>query len=184
MEDVADAIKLFLTSLGEDVSRKSLLNTPKRVIEGYQQILFGYKINLKDVIQNKFSCSFNNEIIIFDEIKFFSVCEHHFIPFFGKIRIAYMPNQFAIGFGTINRLVEAITRRLQLQENIANQIASIIQESALNPLGVFVFIEGNHFCTLSKNPHDSHPLLVKNFCTTKDFKKQENIQKLELILNI
>ena len=181
MEKEQNAIKTFLSFIGEDASCNNLLKTPQRMLEGYKNILSGYNVDAKSIIANQFSDACSNDIICFDEIDFFSICEHHILPFFGKIKIAYIPNKFAIGFNTITKLVDAVTRRLQLQEKIAKEIGDIIQHSLLAPLGVFVKIEAEHFCVLAKSQNSSKPFMVKNIYTTEDFKKTESLQKLNLI---
>jgi GTP cyclohydrolase I len=182
MEEKKNAIKLLLSHVGKDFSKKELELISERMLNGYSNILRGYNSDFQKIIKNSFSNSENNEIIAFDKIDFFSMCEHHFIPFFGEIQIAYIPNKKAIGFSTILEIVESITRRLQLQERIARQIAETIQSSYLEPLGVFTSISAYHFCVLSKEKKGSKPSLVKNLFTTGDFKKESNLQKLNLIV--
>ena len=181
MEEVKNAITLILNYIGEDVTREGLKLTPTRVLEGYKNIFSGYSQPKVEILSNKLGKAEQNDVILFEEIDFFSSCEHHFIPFFGKIKIAYIPNQHAIGFGTILKLVTAITRRLQLQEKIAQEIANFLQESELNPKGVFVQIEGQHFCVLAKSGNSSKPITVKNMITTGEFKEKINLEKLNIL---
>jgi GTP cyclohydrolase I len=152
------------------------------MLEGYKNILSGYNSNYSSIIQNRFSEAENNEIILFEKIDFFSMCEHHVMPFFGEVQIAYIPREKSIGFGTISKLVEVVTRRLQLQERIARDIGDVMQFSPLNPLGVFVSVSAHHFCVLAKSSKNSKPSLVKNLYTTGDFKQEQNLQKLNLLI--
>lgn len=175
------SIKKIFSHIGEDVSRSEISLTPARMIEGYKNIFSGYSEEPSKIIGNVFSHVETNDIILFEKIDFFSTCEHHFIPFFGKIQVAYIPNKNVIGFSRVTLLVSAITRRMQIQERIAFEISNILQNSLLKPEGVFVKIEGNHFCHLAKEKTSS-PLVLKNICTTGSFKSQENIQKLQLML--
>ena len=145
-----EALTFLIKSITGQETLQHLIQTPERILKSYENIFSGYKINKEEIIGNNFSNAENNEIILFDKIDFFSTCEHHLIPFFGQIQIAYIANKNAIGFGKIAELVLSITRKLQLQERITSEVANIIQNSHLNPLGVFVKIEASHFCIIAK----------------------------------
>lgn len=174
-----NSIEKILFYIG--ASKEDCSDIPEKVIESYHNLFCGYKKNYKDVIGSKFEKNKQNDIILFEEIDFFSTCKHHMIPFFGKIQIAYIPNKNIIGFSRINELVFLITRKLQLQEDIAYEIANEIQNSNLEPYGVFVQINGTHFCNLAKEK-TSKPVKMKNFITTGEFKKQDILNRLQLIL--
>jgi GTP cyclohydrolase IA len=182
MNKEEEALKIFLSFLGEDVNSQDLLKTPSRMLEGYKNILSGNNIKHNILLDNNLIKVIGNDIICFDEIDFFSLCKHHFLPFFGTLKIAYIPNEFGVGFNTILRIVEGATRRLQLQEDIIKEIGNALQESILNPLGIYVEIRAKHFCVLAKNSNSSKPFNVKNVYTTKAFKEAINIQKLNAIL--
>jgi GTP cyclohydrolase I len=181
MEEVKQAIKTILKHIGEDVSRKELLKTPDRMLESYKEIFSGYAEKSGNIIGNTFSEVETDEIIVFENIDFFSTCEHHFAPFFGQISIAYIPSKQAVGFGRITNLIKAVTRTLQIQERIAFEIGTLLQKSLLNPTGVFVKVEGRHFCNISVEK-TSKPLVLKTIFTTGEFKKPENIEKLKLLI--
>ncbi len=179
MEDKINGAKAFLSHF---IQNQPLIDaTSERMLKGYKNILSGYEIDYKNLIQNRFSNAESNDIITFEKIDFFSMCEHHFIPFFGEIQISYIPKKNAIGFGAIISLVEAISRRLQLQERITREIAETIQESALNPSGVCVIISANHFCTLAKTKGQHKPSLVKTIFTTGGFNDEKSLKKLQLL---
>jgi GTP cyclohydrolase I len=182
MEDKKNAVKLLLSHFGEEDFREELKLTPERMLTGYKNILSGYDFDYYSIIQNNFSNAEKNDIILFEKIDFFSMCEHHIMPFFGEVQIAYIPREKSIGFGTVAKLVEAVTRRLQLQERVGREIGEIIQSSLLNPLGVFVSITGHHFCVLTKPNKSSKPSLVKTLYTTGDFKEDSNLQKLSILM--
>jgi GTP cyclohydrolase I len=182
MEEVKQAIKTILQHIGEDVSRKELIKTPGRILESYKEIFSGYKEESDKIIGDTFSEIETDEIIFFENIDFFSTCEHHFAPFFGQISIAYIPNKKAIGFGRITNLIKSITRKLQIQERIAFEIGTLLEKSPLNPAGVFIKIEGKHFCNIS-GEKTSKPLVLKTIFTTGEFKKPENIEKLKLLIS-
>jgi GTP cyclohydrolase I len=157
-----NAVKLLLTNLGENTNRKELLETPTRFVNGYKNILSGYNVDASKIISSKLPKAQNNSLIAFEDIEFFSMCEHHFLPFFGTIKITFEPNEYGIGFNTISNLVQAVTRKLQLQERIAKEIGDILISSPLNPKTVLVEIDGQHFCVLSKMPSSSRPIKMKN----------------------
>ena len=119
-------------------------NTPKRIEDFYLDFFSGININPLDFFKNTFECN-NNNIIIEKNINFYSMCEHHFLPFFGKISLAYIPNKKIIGFGDIIKVIETFSKRPQLQERLTEDIANAIVEG-LNPLGVFIVIEAEHLC--------------------------------------
>lgn len=182
MEEIKNAITLILNYIGEDTTREGLKLTPERVLESYQNIFSGYKQPKPEISSNRLGNAEENDMILFEAMDFFSTCEHHFIPFFGKVKIAYIPNQHAIGFDTVLKLVNYTTRKLQLQEKIAQKIANFLQESELKPKGVFVQIEAQHFCVLAKNGNASKPITVKNIVTTGEFKEKINLEKLNILL--
>ena len=119
-------------------------NTPKRINDFYNDFFSGLKINPYDFLNNSFSCD-NNNLIIEKNINFYSMCEHHFLPFFGKISIAYIPNGKIVGFGDIIKIIEAYSHRPQLQERLIEDIATTLYKG-LDCLGVYVIIEAEHLC--------------------------------------
>ena len=140
-----DAIRRLLTDLGEDPDREGLRDTPKRVEKAYKFLTSGYSADIDRVLNNALFTVDYNEMVIVKDIDFYSLCEHHLLPFFGKCHVAYIPTTKVIGLSKIPRIVDAFSRRLQVQERLTNQIASTIQD-AIDPLGVAVVMEGTHLC--------------------------------------
>jgi GTP cyclohydrolase IA len=140
-----ETIRKLLADLGEDPSREGLLDTPKRVESALRFLTSGYRIDIDEVLNNALFTVDYNEMVIVRDIDFYSLCEHHLLPFFGKCHVAYIPQGRVIGLSKIPRVVEAFARRLQLQERLTSQIAETIREK-INPLGVAVVMEGAHLC--------------------------------------
>jgi GTP cyclohydrolase I len=140
-----ELIRLLLAELGEDPSREGLLNTPKRVEKALKFLTSGYTADVDTVLNNALFTVDYNEMVIVKDIDFYSLCEHHLLPFFGRCHIAYIPQGRVIGLSKIPRLVEVFARRLQIQERMTSQIAETIREK-IDPLGVAVVIEATHLC--------------------------------------
>src|ERR671923_2907488 len=140
-----DLISKLLSDLGEDPNREGLVNTPKRVEKAYRFLTSGYHADIDQVLNNALFTVDYSEMVIVKDIDFYSLCEHHLLPFFGKCHVAYIPNSRVIGLSKIPRLVDVFARRLQLQERMTNQIAQTILEK-IDPLGVAVVCEGTHLC--------------------------------------
>jgi GTP cyclohydrolase I len=135
-----------LDLLGEDVSREGLLRTPERVAKSMQFLTKGYYEDPEDVLRSAmFEEEGYKQMVIVKDIDFFSLCEHHLLPFFGKAHVAYIPNKYITGLSKIPRVVDIFARRLQIQERLTLQIKECIQKT-LNPLGVMVVIEAQHMC--------------------------------------
>jgi GTP cyclohydrolase I len=135
----------LLRGLGEDPSREGLLDTPKRVEKALKFLTSGYTADVDDVINNALFTVDYNEMVIVKDIDFYSLCEHHLLPFFGKCHVAYIPSKKVIGLSKIPRLVDVFARRLQVQERLTHQIAGVIRDK-IQPLGVAVVMEGTHLC--------------------------------------
>ena len=140
-----DTIRKLLADIGEDPSREGLLDTPKRVEQALRFLTSGYTADVNTVLNNALFTVDYNEMVIVRDIDYYSLCEHHLLPFFGKIHVAYIPKGKVIGLSKIPRLVEVFARRLQIQERMTNQIAETIREK-IRPLGVAVVCEGTHLC--------------------------------------
>jgi GTP cyclohydrolase IA len=140
-----DLITRLLAAVGEDPTREGLLKTPERVARSLEYLTGGYRTNVADVINGALFTVDYNEMVIVRDIDFYSLCEHHMLPFFGKCHVAYIPNGRVIGLSKVPRLVDMFARRLQLQERMTNQIAETIRET-IQPLGVAVVCEGTHLC--------------------------------------
>ena len=143
--EMQDLIKRLLIELGEDPSREGLVRTPKRVDKALRFLTSGYQADIDDVLNGALFTVDYSEMVIVRDIDFYSLCEHHLLPFFGKCHVAYIPNKRVIGLSKIPRLVDISARRLQLQERMTNQIAETITEK-IRPLGVAVVCEGTHLC--------------------------------------
>src|ERR671912_2601047 len=140
-----EIIRQLLVELGEDPSREGLLDTPKRVEKALKFLTSGYAADVDATLNNALFSVDYNEMVIVRDIDFYSLCEHHLLPFFGKCHVAYIPNGQVVGLSKIPRLVDIFARRLQLQERMTNQIAETIR-SKINPLGVAVVCEATHLC--------------------------------------
>ena len=142
-------IEQLLKELGEDPKREGLDKTPERVEKALRYLTSGYEQNVKEVLNDATFVEDYDEMVIVKDIDFFSLCEHHLMPFFGKAHIAYMPRKKIVGLSKIPRLVEMFSRRLQVQERLTTQIASTLNE-ALRPRGVAVVMEAIHLCMLMR----------------------------------
>src|ERR671913_404066 len=140
-----DIIRQLLADLGEDASREGLLDTPKRVEKSFQFLTSGYQTNVDEVVNNALFTVDYNEMVIVKDIDFYSLCEHHLLPFFGKCHVAYIPQGRVLGLSKIPRLVEIFARRLQIQERLTNQIAETLKDK-VRPMGVAVVMEASHLC--------------------------------------
>ena len=140
-----DLIAQLLARLGEDPQREGLLKTPDRVARSFEYLTSGYRTKVEDIVNGALFTVDYNEMVIVRDIDFYSLCEHHLLPFFGKCHVAYVPNGRVIGLSKIPRLVDMFARRLQLQERMTSQIAETIRDQ-VQPLGVAVVCEGTHLC--------------------------------------
>src|SRR3979409_1801559 len=140
-----DAITKLLIDLGEDPAREGLRDTPKRVEKAYKFLTSGYHADIDQVLNNALFTVDYSEMVIVKDIDFYSLCEHHLLPFFGKCHVAYIPTTKVIGLSKIPRLVDVFARRLQVQERLTNQIANIILDT-IKPMGGAVVMEATHLC--------------------------------------
>src|SRR5215203_6546925 len=140
-----EIIRQLLVALGEDPSREGLLDTPKRVEKALTFLTSGYAADVNATLNNALFSVDYNEMVIVRDIDFYSLCEHHLLPFFGKCHVAYIPRTRVIGLSKIPRLVDVFARRLQIQERMTNEIAQVILEK-IEPRGVAVVCEGTHLC--------------------------------------
>ena len=140
-----DLIRRLLTELGEDPGREGLVRTPLRVAKAMKFLTSGYGANIDAIVNDALFTVDYSEMVIVKDIDFYSLCEHHMLPFFGKCHVAYIPRRQVIGLSKIPRLVDVFARRLQIQERLTNQIAQTILDK-IDPLGVAVVCEGTHLC--------------------------------------
>tara|TARA_X000000368_G_C22929576_1_gene666941 strand:+ start:122 stop:697 length:576 start_codon:yes stop_codon:yes gene_type:complete len=141
--------KSLLESIGEDPNREGLLKTPQRVAKSWEFLSKGYDEDLDTLINNAIFEESAKDMVIVKNIEFYSLCEHHLIPFYGKAHVAYIPNGKIIGLSKIPRIIDHYSKRLQVQERLTNQIANTLQD-ILKPKGVAVVMEGKHFCMLMR----------------------------------
>ncbi len=145
----------FLQIVGEDVKRQGLKNTPKRVAKSWLYLLKGYKEDPEKLIKSAIFRESSEDMICVKNIEFYSICEHHLLPFFGKCHIGYIPKGYIIGLSKLCRLVEIYSRRLQVQERMTKEIAEMLQKY-LNPRGVAVVMEAQHLCMQMRGVEKQH----------------------------
>lgn len=172
-EEIKKNIYSILKEIEEDPKREGLLETPKRVAETYKTLFSGYEKDPKDIIKT-FDAENYDGMVICKNIDFFSTCEHHILPFFGKGAIAYIPNEKIIGISKLPRLVEVFSRRLQNQERIARQVAETIQ-NLINPKGVAVVLEGLHLCMLARGIKKANAKMTTTYFLG-EFKKDSSLR--------
>lgn len=143
-EKIIEGAKLILEGIGEDINREGLLETPDRIARMYEEIFAGLGKDAKDILSKTFEVD-NDDLVLEKDITFFSMCEHHIVPFYGKAHIAYIPNGRVAGLSKLARTVELYSKKPQLQERLTSEIADAIMEN-LNAKGVMVVIEGEHMC--------------------------------------
>ena len=137
--------KLLLSEIGEDPTREGLINTPERVAKAWDFFSQGYRANVEEIVNGAIFEEDCSEMVVVRDIEFFSMCEHHMIPFFGRCHVGYLPNKKIIGLSKIPRIVDAFSQRLQVQERLTSQIAETLMD-VLDPIGVGVVMEGRHLC--------------------------------------
>lgn len=143
-DKIRQAVRLLLEGIGEDISREGLIDTPDRIARMYTEIFSGMEEDAGEHLSRAFHAD-NSEMVIEKDITFHSVCEHHMLPFFGKVHIAYIPNGKVVGLSKLARTVEVFARRLQLQEQLTGQIADALMRN-MKPKGVLVMVEAEHMC--------------------------------------
>ena len=144
-EKIEDLTTQLLIEIGEDPSREGLLKTPSRVSKAWSFFSGGYNQDLDKIFNNAVFIEDATDMVVVRDVEFFSLCEHHLIPFFGRAHVAYLPNGKVIGLSKIPRIIDMFSRRLQVQERLTRQIAVTVKE-ILDPIGVAVIMEGQHMC--------------------------------------
>lgn len=152
---IASHMKEVIRALGEDPTRDGLTRTPERMEKALRYLTSGYSADVKQVVNGALFDVEYDEVVIVRDIEFFSMCEHHMLPFFGKAHVAYLPDRKVIGLSKIPRLVDVFARRLQIQERMTQQIAETIQE-LIHPRGVAVICEARHFCMMMRGVEKQH----------------------------
>jgi GTP cyclohydrolase IA len=154
-ETIADLVRKMIVKLGEDPDREGLRKTPERFEKALRFLTSGYEQNVEKILNGAtFSVAYD-EMVIVKDIEFFSLCEHHLLPFFGKVHIAYLPTKKVVGLSKLARLVNMYARRLQIQERMTSQIASAIEEK-IDPQGVGVIVEARHLCMQMRGVEKQH----------------------------
>lgn len=156
---LAELYREVLQALGEDPEREGLVRTPRRVAEAMAFLTRGYHQNVHDILNGAVFEEKYDEMVVVKDIEFFSLCEHHLLPFFGSCHVAYIPHGKIVGLSKIARLVDMFARRLQVQERMTNEIAYALQE-ALNPYGVGVVVEARHLCMMARGVEKQHSEVV------------------------
>ncbi|MBR6003741.1 MAG: GTP cyclohydrolase I FolE, partial [Lachnospiraceae bacterium] len=166
--------KLFLEGIGEDPNREGLIETPDRIARMCEEIYAGPTMNIDEILKKRFKVE-NSEMVLEKDITFYSTCEHHLLPFFGKVHIAYIPNEEVVGLSKLARTVEVYARRLQMQEQLTNQIADALCEN-LNPKGVMVLVEAEHTCMTMRGIKKPGSKTV-TIATRGAFEKDDKLQR-------
>jgi GTP cyclohydrolase IA len=154
-----ELVREMLVRLGEDPQREGLLRTPERVQKAFGFLTRGYNEDPEALLKNALFTVNYDEMVIVKDVEMFSLCEHHMLPFFGKVHVAYIPNGKVIGLSKIPRLIELFSRRLQIQERLTTQIAETIQK-VIQPQGVGVVIEARHLCMMMRGVEKQHSAAV------------------------
>ena len=155
LSSIAPNIRDILAALGEDPERQGLLRTPERSEKAFRYLTSGYGADVRQIVNGALFDVKYDEVVIVRDIEFFSLCEHHLLPFFGKMHVAYLPDQKVIGLSKIPRIVDVFARRLQIQERLTQQVAETIQD-LVSPLGVAVICEARHFCMMMRGVEKQH----------------------------
>ncbi|HET9223175.1 MAG TPA: GTP cyclohydrolase I FolE [Roseiflexaceae bacterium] len=158
-EQIEEAVRAILENIGEDPAREGLLKTPSRVAAMYAELTAGYRVDPQALVNDAVFSVDYDEMVMVKDIEFSSVCEHHMLPFMGRVHVAYIPNGKVIGLSKIPRIVEMYARRLQLQERLTVQIADFI-DAALHPQGVAVVAEGVHLCSMMRGVKKANAKMI------------------------
>jgi len=179
--EIEEAVQRLLTAFGEDACREGLERTPERVARMYDELLAGYRVDPYKLINDALFEVDYNEMVIVRDIEYYSMCEHHLLPFLGRAHVGYIPNGKVIGLSKIPRVVDLFARRLQVQERMTNQIADFLN-AALEPLGVAVVVEGVHLCSKIRGVKKANSKMVTSSMTGA-FRNKEATRKefLQLI---
>ena len=148
-ESIASLMKSLLLKIGEDPTREGLVRTPERAEKAFRFLTSGYETDVRSIVNGALFSEKCDEMVVVKDIEFFSMCEHHLLPFFGKMHVAYLPKDKLIGLSKIPRIVDTFARRLQIQERLTQQVAQTI-EDVLKPRGVGVICEARHFCMMMR----------------------------------
>jgi GTP cyclohydrolase IA len=154
-QPMAPLVREILVQLGEDPLREGLQRTPERVAKALQFLTSGYSVDIRKLVNGALYEVKYDEMVVVKDIEFFSLCEHHMLPFYGKMHVAYLPKSRVIGLSKIPRIVDAFARRLQIQERLTQEVAQTI-EQIIDPVGVGVICEARHFCMMMRGVEKQH----------------------------
>ena len=177
---ISEHYRAILEILGEDPQREGLIKTPMRVAKSLQFLTHGYHLDPSAILKSAMFKKDHKHMVIVKDIELYSMCEHHMLPFFGKAHIAYIPNGYIVGLSKLPRIVEAYSRRLQVQERLTDQIKECIQET-LNPLGVAVVIEAKHLCMLMRGIEKQNSVATTSSFTGAFLKETTRTEFINLI---
>lgn len=179
-QSIAASVEESLRQIGEDPTREGLLKTPHRVGKALQFLCKGYKEDPEAILRSALFEEDYRQMVVVKDIDFYSLCEHHILPFFGKVHVAYIPNGRITGLSKIARVVDVFARRLQVQERLTTQIKECIQNT-LNPLGVMVVIEAEHLCMQMRGVQKQHAMTVTSDFTGAFTRQETRDEFLKLI---
>lgn len=170
-----EVVKMHLMGLGENIEREGLQDTPKRVVKSWNELYAGYNQNPEEILGTQFSTDKYDQMVICKDIEFYSTCEHHMLPFYGHCSIAYIPGEKVVGLSKLARLVDCFSRRLQIQEQLTDQIADALMEH-LQPRGVGVLMEAKHFCMVARGVRKQNSTMktcsIRGVFTKPEVKKE------------
>jgi GTP cyclohydrolase I len=178
--DISERYKDVLNLLGEDTNREGLQKTPERAAKAMQYLTHGYDLSPADILKSAIFKEEYKQMVLVKDIEIYSLCEHHLLPFFGKAHVAYIPNGHIVGLSKIPRIVDAYSRRLQVQERLTNEIKDCIQET-LNPLGVAVVIEASHMCMQMRGVQKQNSVTTTSAFTGEFLKDKTRSEFINLI---
>jgi len=171
LSDMEQYIKDMLFCIGEDPKREGLLETPRRVLKSWRELYSGYGLDPSSILKTTFADGACKEMVICRDIDYFSMCEHHILPFYGRVHIGYIPNSRVVGLSKLPRLVEVFSRRLQIQEKMTAQIADTLME-VLQPKGCMVIVEGKHMCMMARGIKKQNSIMTTS-AIRGDFEKAQ-----------
>lgn len=185
IDSISDMYKNILSDVGEDSTREGLLKTPVRAAKAMQYLTHGYDLNPAEILRSAMFKEDYSQMVIVKDIEVYSLCEHHLLPFFGKVHIAYIPNGYIVGLSKLPRVVDAFARRLQVQERLTNEIRDCIQDT-LKPLGVAVVMECSHLCMQMRGVQKQNSVTTTSAFTgefLKDTTRKEFISLIGSVLH-
>ena len=185
VDSISDMYKNIISDVGENSSREGLLKTPVRAAKAMQYLTQGYDLNPAEILRSAMFKEDYSQMVIVKDIEVYSLCEHHLLPFFGKVHIAYIPNGHIVGLSKLPRVVDAFSRRLQVQERLTNEIRDCIQNT-LNPMGVAVVMECSHLCMQMRGVQKQNSVTTTSAFTgefLKDATRKEFISLIGSVLH-